>query len=59
MTHFMLCFVISALGCRRRGLLDFYSISYLYFGALSTGASVLVGAVVSYVTGETDTPISK
>ncbi|XP_046726860.1 sodium/iodide cotransporter isoform X3 [Silurus meridionalis] len=35
------------------GLLDFYSISYLYFGALSTGASVLAGVVVSYLTGPT------
>ncbi|MCJ8734576.1 hypothetical protein PDJAM_G00237010, partial [Pangasius djambal] len=35
------------------GLQDFYSISYLYFGALSTGASVLVGLVVSYLTGPT------
>ncbi|TUD19542.1 Sodium/iodide cotransporter [Bagarius yarrelli] len=35
------------------GFGDFYSISYLYFGALSTGASVLVGSVVSYLTGPT------
>ncbi|KAI5625727.1 sodium/iodide cotransporter, partial [Silurus asotus] len=35
------------------GLQDFYSISYLYFGALSTGASVLAGVVVSYLTGPT------
>ncbi|KAK3566236.1 hypothetical protein QTP86_029684 [Hemibagrus guttatus] len=38
---------------RHRGLQDFYSISYLYFGALSTGTSVLVGIVVSYLTGPT------
>ncbi|KAB5567063.1 hypothetical protein PHYPO_G00228500 [Pangasianodon hypophthalmus] len=38
---------------RHGGLQDFYSISYLYFGALSTGASVLVGIVVSYLTGPT------
>ncbi|XP_060786964.1 sodium/iodide cotransporter isoform X1 [Neoarius graeffei] len=38
---------------RYRGLQDFYSISYLYFGALSTGASVLVGLAVSYLTGPT------
>lgn len=46
----------AALGCRHYGLRDFYAISYLYFGALSTGASVLVGSVVSYLTGETATP---
>ncbi|XP_026988895.1 sodium/iodide cotransporter isoform X2 [Tachysurus fulvidraco] len=38
---------------RYHDLQDFYSISYLYFGALSTGASVLVGYVVSYITGPT------
>ncbi|TRY64944.1 hypothetical protein DNTS_024630 [Danionella cerebrum] len=30
-----------------------YSMSYLYFGALSTSSVVLVGVVVSYVTGPT------
>uniref|UniRef100_A0A8C1K880 Solute carrier family 5 member 5 n=1 Tax=Cyprinus carpio TaxID=7962 RepID=A0A8C1K880_CYPCA len=34
------------------GLQNIYSISYLYFGALSTSAVVLVGVVVSYITGE-------
>uniref|UniRef100_A0A8C1ZLM4 Solute carrier family 5 member 5 n=1 Tax=Cyprinus carpio TaxID=7962 RepID=A0A8C1ZLM4_CYPCA len=33
-------------------LQNIYSISYLYFGALSTSAVVLVGVVVSYITGE-------
>ncbi|KAM9475853.1 sodium/iodide cotransporter isoform 2-T2 [Clarias gariepinus] len=36
------------------GLHEFYAISYLYFGALSTGTSVLVGSVVSYLTGPTE-----
>uniref|UniRef100_A0A8C2C9J8 Solute carrier family 5 member 5 n=1 Tax=Cyprinus carpio TaxID=7962 RepID=A0A8C2C9J8_CYPCA len=35
------------------GLQNIYSISYLYFGALSTSAVVLVGVVVSYITGPT------
>uniref|UniRef100_A0A8C1B4G7 Solute carrier family 5 member 5 n=1 Tax=Cyprinus carpio carpio TaxID=630221 RepID=A0A8C1B4G7_CYPCA len=34
-------------------LQNIYSISYLYFGALSTSAVVLVGVVVSYITGPT------
>ncbi|XP_072536850.1 sodium/iodide cotransporter [Salminus brasiliensis] len=34
-------------------LQDFYSMSYLYFGALSTTVTVLVGLVVSYLTGPT------
>ncbi|KAG7487906.1 hypothetical protein MATL_G00028490 [Megalops atlanticus] len=32
---------------------DFYSISYLYFGVLGTSSAVLVGLVVSYMTGPT------
>uniref|UniRef100_A0A3B4D5W4 Solute carrier family 5 member 5 n=1 Tax=Pygocentrus nattereri TaxID=42514 RepID=A0A3B4D5W4_PYGNA len=32
---------------------DFYSISYLYFGALSTSVTVLVGLMVSCLTGPT------
>ncbi|KAI2661864.1 Sodium/iodide cotransporter [Labeo rohita] len=34
-------------------LQNIYAISYLYFGALSTSAVVLVGVVVSYITGPT------
>ncbi|KAL6459414.1 hypothetical protein MHYP_G00328860 [Metynnis hypsauchen] len=37
----------------QHGLQDFYSISYLYFGALSTSVTVLVGLVVSCLTGPT------
>lgn len=35
-----------------RGLLNFYSISYLYFGAMATSSVVLVGLIVSYATGK-------
>ncbi|KAK9519465.1 hypothetical protein VZT92_022193 [Zoarces viviparus] len=35
------------------GLLDFYSLSYLYFGAMATGSVILVGLIVSYATGPT------
>ncbi|XP_040040744.2 sodium/iodide cotransporter [Gasterosteus aculeatus] len=35
------------------GLLDFYSVSYLYFGAIATSSVVLVGLLVSYATGPT------
>ncbi|XP_077390927.1 sodium/iodide cotransporter-like isoform X4 [Festucalex cinctus] len=34
-----------------RGLRNFYSISYLYFGAVATTSVVLVGLLVSYATG--------
>uniref|UniRef100_A0AAQ4S8X2 Solute carrier family 5 member 5 n=1 Tax=Gasterosteus aculeatus aculeatus TaxID=481459 RepID=A0AAQ4S8X2_GASAC len=34
------------------GLLDFYSVSYLYFGAIATSSVVLVGLLVSYATGK-------
>ncbi|KAL7884477.1 hypothetical protein AOLI_G00072470 [Acnodon oligacanthus] len=37
----------------QHGLQDFYAISYLYFGALSTSVTVLVGLVVSCLTGPT------
>lgn len=37
---------------KTRGLQDFYSVSYLYFGAMATSSVVLVGVIVSYVTGE-------
>ncbi|XP_036434006.1 sodium/iodide cotransporter [Colossoma macropomum] len=37
----------------QHGLQDFYSISYLYFGALSTSVTVLLGLVVSCLTGPT------
>ncbi|XP_022526565.1 sodium/iodide cotransporter isoform X2 [Astyanax mexicanus] len=37
----------------QHGLQDFYSMSYLYFGALSTSVTVLVGLVVSCLTGPT------
>uniref|UniRef100_A0A8C6T4K1 Solute carrier family 5 member 5 n=1 Tax=Neogobius melanostomus TaxID=47308 RepID=A0A8C6T4K1_9GOBI len=36
-----------------RGLHNFYSVSYLYFGAMATSSVVLVGLVVSYATGPT------
>ncbi|XP_059197655.1 sodium/iodide cotransporter [Centropristis striata] len=35
------------------GLLNFYSMSYLYFGAMATSSVVLVGMIVSYATGAT------
>ncbi|XP_047443832.1 sodium/iodide cotransporter [Mugil cephalus] len=35
------------------GLLGFYSMSYLYFGAVATSSVVLVGVIVSYATGPT------
>ncbi|XP_034035062.1 sodium/iodide cotransporter [Thalassophryne amazonica] len=35
------------------GLYNFYSISYLYFGALATGSAVIIGLIVSYATGPT------
>ncbi|XP_028259842.1 sodium/iodide cotransporter [Parambassis ranga] len=34
-------------------LRNFYSMSYLYFGAVATSSVVLVGLIVSYVTGPT------
>uniref|UniRef100_A0AAY4DK19 Solute carrier family 5 member 5 n=1 Tax=Denticeps clupeoides TaxID=299321 RepID=A0AAY4DK19_9TELE len=39
---------------RSGGVLDFYHMSYLYFGALSTTVVVLAGLAVSYLTGERD-----
>ncbi|XP_068446160.1 sodium/iodide cotransporter [Clinocottus analis] len=38
---------------RHGGLFDFYSLSYLYFGAMATSSVVLVGTIVSYATGPT------
>ncbi|KAK2835376.1 hypothetical protein Q5P01_015860 [Channa striata] len=35
------------------GLYNFYSMSYLYFGAMATTSVVLVGVIVSYATGPT------
>uniref|UniRef100_A0A8C6VYN3 Solute carrier family 5 member 5 n=1 Tax=Nothobranchius furzeri TaxID=105023 RepID=A0A8C6VYN3_NOTFU len=35
------------------GIFNFYSTSYLYFGAMATSTVVLVGLVVSYATGPT------
>ncbi|XP_071386737.1 sodium/iodide cotransporter [Centroberyx affinis] len=35
------------------GLHNFYSMSYLYFGAVATSSVVLVGLIVSYATGPT------
>uniref|UniRef100_A0A674N8D1 Solute carrier family 5 member 5 n=1 Tax=Takifugu rubripes TaxID=31033 RepID=A0A674N8D1_TAKRU len=35
-----------------RGLHYFYSVSYLYFGAIATSSVVVVGLIVSYVYGE-------
>lgn len=37
---------------KTRGLLNFYSMSYLYFGAMATSSVVLVGVIVSYATGK-------
>ncbi|KAG7513664.1 sodium/iodide cotransporter [Solea senegalensis] len=36
-----------------QGLHSFYSISYLYFGAMATSTVILVGLIVSYATGPT------
>ncbi|XP_041863103.1 sodium/iodide cotransporter isoform X2 [Melanotaenia boesemani] len=35
------------------GIHNFYSMSYLYFGAMATSSVVLVGLIVSYATGPT------
>lgn len=35
------------------GLHNFYSMSYLFFGAMATSSVVIVGMIVSYVTGPT------
>ncbi|KAG7230675.1 hypothetical protein INR49_025392 [Caranx melampygus] len=35
------------------GLHNFYSMSYLYFGAMATSSVILVGLIVSYATGPT------
>ncbi|CAN9500950.1 unnamed protein product [Ophioblennius macclurei] len=35
------------------GLRSFYSMSYLYFGAMATSSVVIVGVIVSYMTGPT------
>uniref|UniRef100_UPI0037E750E3 sodium/iodide cotransporter n=1 Tax=Semicossyphus pulcher TaxID=241346 RepID=UPI0037E750E3 len=35
------------------GLLNFYSMSYLYFGAMATSSVVIVGLIASYLTGPT------
>ncbi|XP_024135084.1 sodium/iodide cotransporter [Oryzias melastigma] len=35
------------------GLLNFYSISYLYFGAMATSSVIIAGIIVSYATGPT------
>ncbi|KAK7889827.1 hypothetical protein WMY93_025387 [Mugilogobius chulae] len=35
------------------GLHNFYSVSYLYFGAMATSSVVLTGLIVSYATGPT------
>ncbi|KAM9848881.1 sodium/iodide cotransporter [Aulostomus maculatus] len=35
------------------GLYNFYSVSYLYFGAMATSSVVLIGLLVSYATGPT------
>ncbi|XP_037553752.1 sodium/iodide cotransporter [Nematolebias whitei] len=36
------------------GIDNFYSMSYLYFGAMATSSVVLVGLIVSYATGPTE-----
>uniref|UniRef100_A0A8C5DE94 Sodium/iodide cotransporter n=1 Tax=Gouania willdenowi TaxID=441366 RepID=A0A8C5DE94_GOUWI len=38
----------------KMGLHNFYSMSYLYFGAMATSSVVLVGLIVSYITGKTE-----
>lgn len=38
---------------KTRGLHNFYSMSYLYFGAMATSSVVIVGLIVSYATGKT------
>ncbi|XP_072245395.1 sodium/iodide cotransporter [Leuresthes tenuis] len=35
------------------GIYNFYSMSYLYFGAIATSSVILVGLIVSYATGPT------
>lgn len=35
------------------GINNFYCMSYLYFGAMATSSVILVGLIVSYVTGKT------
>lgn len=35
-----------------RGLHYFYSVSYLYFGAMASSLVVVVGLIVSYLYGE-------
>lgn len=35
------------------GLHNFYSMSYLYFGAMATSTVIIIGAIVSYATGPT------
>uniref|UniRef100_A0A3Q2ZYC6 Solute carrier family 5 member 5 n=1 Tax=Kryptolebias marmoratus TaxID=37003 RepID=A0A3Q2ZYC6_KRYMA len=36
------------------GINNFYSMSYLYFGAMATSSVILVGLIVSYATGPTE-----
>uniref|UniRef100_A0A669CQ33 Solute carrier family 5 member 5 n=1 Tax=Oreochromis niloticus TaxID=8128 RepID=A0A669CQ33_ORENI len=43
----------SSIPIKDQGLLNFYSMSYLYFGAMATSSVVLVGVIVSYATGRT------
>ncbi|XP_013866246.1 sodium/iodide cotransporter [Austrofundulus limnaeus] len=38
----------------KSGINNFYSMSYLYFGAMATSSVVLVGLIVSYATGATE-----
>uniref|UniRef100_A0A3Q1CUJ7 Solute carrier family 5 member 5 n=1 Tax=Amphiprion ocellaris TaxID=80972 RepID=A0A3Q1CUJ7_AMPOC len=44
---------LSLLISKTRGLHNFYSVSYLYFGAMATSSVIIVGAIVSYATGPT------
>lgn len=41
-----------AIFSQTRGLLNFYSMSYLYFGAMATSSVIIVGLIVSYATGK-------
>uniref|UniRef100_A0A671UEF8 Solute carrier family 5 member 5 n=1 Tax=Sparus aurata TaxID=8175 RepID=A0A671UEF8_SPAAU len=43
----------SVIFSQARGLHNFYSMSYLYFGAMATSSVVIVGLIVSYATGAT------
>uniref|UniRef100_A0A3P9LD80 Solute carrier family 5 member 5 n=1 Tax=Oryzias latipes TaxID=8090 RepID=A0A3P9LD80_ORYLA len=41
------------------GIKNFYSISYLYFGAMATSSVIIVGLIISYATGPTKRSLIK